>query len=77
MRQPHDHVQPGDLNMHHYRHISGRWPIPFPYEAEAVSWDNHTQRADVAHILLTVPLPTAVSDFMSLYPVEPGTAPPP
>ena len=68
--------QPGDLNMHHYRHMYSKRPMPFPYEAEAVFWDNHTQRADVAHILLTVPLPTAVSDFMSLYPVEPGTAPP-
>ena len=59
-----------DLAIFHYRHMWGARAMPAAHENEPTFWDNVTRQPEVADVLLNVRLPTAVSDFMSLYPVD-------
>ena len=61
-----------DIHIAHYRHIFNVRQLQLASDNAPQFWDKAVRDTTVADIMLTVPYPTPMADFLSLYPICEG-----
>jgi hypothetical protein len=59
-----------DIHILHYRHIFSIRNLQLEHDNVPQFWENAVRDTTVADVVLNVPLPTPMEDFLSMYPTE-------